>query len=276
MAPDRSVLEVRGLSRSYGRFVRVPAVRDVSFAVAKGESFGLIGPDGAGKTSIIQMLAGVLRPHSGVASVGGVAVTSGGEQIKQQIGYMPQGLGSNLYDSLTVEENIEFFRDLRKLPADVYRRNRADLLAVTRLEPFLDRRAANLSGGMRQKLTLICALIHLPDVLLLDEPTTGVDPISRQEFWQIVQRVVNERQTTVLLATSYMDEAERCHRIALLHAGAIVGEGTPESVRSLTIEEPEAQGPDWLPHVRGPSRRRQRRPGSWPASFRLGRIPAWR
>jgi ABC-2 type transport system ATP-binding protein len=206
-------------------------VGGVSFSVGKGEIFGLIGPDGAGKTSIIQMLAGVLTPHGGSASVEGLDVVADSERVKQRVGYMPQGLGSNLYDSLTVRENIEFFRDLRGLPADVYRRNRAELLAVTRLEPFLERRAANLSGGMRQKLALICTLIHLPDVLLLDEPTTGVDPISRQEFWQIVQRVVDERLTTVLLATSYMDEAERCHHIALLHAGAIVGAGTPQSIK---------------------------------------------
>ena len=226
-----TVLEVRDLRRSYGRFKRVLAVGGVSFSVARGEIFGLIGPDGAGKTSIIQMLAGVLTPHAGSASVEGLDVVTDSERIKRRIGYMPQGLGSNLYDSLTVQENIEFFRDLRRLPADVYRRNRAELLAVTKLEPFLDRRATNLSGGMRQKLALICTLIHLPDVLLLDEPTTGVDPISRQEFWQIVQRVVEERLTTVLLATSYMDEAERCTRIGLLHAGTIVGEGTPESVK---------------------------------------------
>jgi ABC-2 type transport system ATP-binding protein len=225
------VLEVRDLWRSYGRFKRVHAVRGVSFEVRRGQIFGLIGPDGAGKTSIIQTLAGVLRPHRGSASVEGLDVVTDGDRVKQLVGYMPQGLGSNLYESLTVDENIEFFRDLRKLPADVYRTNRAELLAATRLEPFLDRRAANLSGGMRQKLALICTLIHLPDVLLLDEPTTGVDPISRQEFWQIIRRVVEERGTTVLLSTSYMDEAERCHRIALLHAGAIVAGGTPEAVK---------------------------------------------
>ena len=230
-----TILDVRDLRRSYGRFRRVTAVAGVSFSVAKGEIFGLIGPDGAGKTSIIQMLAGVLTPDAGSASVERVDVVADSERIKRRVGYMPQGLGSNLYDSLTVQENIEFFRDLRQLPADVYRTNRSELLAVTKLEPFLDRRAANLSGGMRQKLALICTLIHLPDVLLLDEPTTGVDPISRQEFWQIVQRVVDERLTTVLLATSYMDEAERCHRIALLHGGVIVGEGTPQDVRQRAM-----------------------------------------
>jgi len=231
MDPDAPVLEVREVRRSYGLLTRIEAVRGVSFAVRRGEIFGLIGPDGAGKTSIIQMLAGVLKPHGGSTLVEGVDVQAHGERIKQRVGYMPQGLGSNLYDSLTVQENIEFFRDLRQLTAAVYRANRADLLAVTRLEQFLDRRAASLSGGMRQKLALICTLIHLPDLLLLDEPTTGVDPISRQEFWQIIRRVVDERRTTVLVSTSYMDEAERCHRIALLRDGMIVAEGTPEEVR---------------------------------------------
>jgi ABC-2 type transport system ATP-binding protein len=226
-----AVLEVRNLRRSYGRFTRVDAVRGVSFSAERGQIFGLIGPDGAGKTSIIQMLAAVLRPHGGSAFVAGLDVAAAGERIKQRIGYMPQGLGSNLYDALTVRENIEFFRDLRTLRADVYRKNLAELLAVTRLEPFLDRRAATLSGGMRQKLALICTLIHLPDILLLDEPTTGVDPISRQEFWHIIGRLVDEHRATVLVSTSYMDEAERCHRIALLHAGSIIADGTPVEVR---------------------------------------------
>ena len=233
MSPETTpVLEVRGLSRFYGRRRhRIEAVRRVSLSVGRGEIFGLIGPDGAGKTSIIQILAGVLSADGGSASVAGIDVAADPEAVKRRIGYMPQGLGINLYDSLTVDENIEFFRELRQLPNDIYRKNRAALLGMTRLTPFLDRRAANLSGGMRQKLALICTLIHLPDVLLLDEPTTGVDPISRQDFWQIIRRVVEERQATVLLSTSYMDEAERCQRIALLHAGAVVAEGTPQAVR---------------------------------------------
>jgi ABC-2 type transport system ATP-binding protein len=231
MAPDPPVLAVRDLRRAYGRWRKVEAVAGVSFDVAAGEIFGLIGPDGAGKTSIIQVLAGVLRLHGGAASVAGLDVRANGEAVRRIVGYMPQGLGSNLYESLTVHENIEFFRDLRQLPSDVYERNRAELLTATRLEPFLDRRVAQLSGGMRQKLALICTLIHLPTVLLLDEPTTGVDPISRREFWQIIDRVVTDAGTTVLLSTSYMDEAERCHRIALVHGGRIVATGTPDAVR---------------------------------------------
>ena len=231
MAPDRAALSVRDLHRTYGRWKKVEAVAGVSFDVAPGEVFGLIGPDGAGKTSIMQVLAGVLKLHGGSAAVMGLDVRANGEAVRRIVGYMPQGLGSNLYESLTVHENIEFFRDLRQLPADVYERNRTELLAATRLESFLDRRVAQLSGGMRQKLALICTLIHLPDVLLLDEPTTGVDPISRREFWQIIQRLVAASGATVLLSTSYMDEAERCDRIALVHGGRIVATGAPDAVR---------------------------------------------
>lgn len=229
---SKPVIEVKGLSRFYGRRKKkVEAVRNVSFEVMRGEIFGLIGPDGAGKTTIIQILAGVLDAHQGSVSVDGIDVTANPEAVKIQVGYMPQGLGVNLYESLSVAENIEFFRDLRQLPLDTYQRNRADLLRMTRLEPFVDRRARDLSGGMRQKLALICTLIHLPDIILLDEPTTGVDPISRQEFWQIIHGLVEQRHVTVLLSTSYMDEAERCHRIGLVHAGAIFEQGTPQSIK---------------------------------------------
>jgi ABC-type multidrug transport system ATPase subunit len=227
------VIEAAGLWRSHGRRrKRVDAVRGVSFQAGRGEIFGLIGPDGAGKTSVIQMLAGVLEIHKGCAKVDGIDVAADPETVKEHVGYMPQGLGVNLYESLTAAENIEFFRDLRKLPEDLYQRNRTELLTVTRLAPFVHRRARELSGGMRQKLALICALIHLPDVLLLDEPTTGVDPISRQDFWQIIWHIVQERKVTVLLSTSYMDEAERCHRIGLMHAGELIRQGDPEDLKA--------------------------------------------
>ncbi len=230
-SPLQPVIDVRNLWRSYGRWrKKVDAVRNVSFAVQRGEIFGLIGPDGAGKTSIIQTLAGVLELQRGSASVAGIDVRTQPDEVQAMVGYMPQGLGANLYESLTVAENIDFFRDLRKLPEDAFQRNRSELLKMTRLGPYLSRRAKNLSGGMRQKLALICTLIHLPDVLLLDEPTTGVDPISRQDFWEIIRRVVEERRVTVLLSTSYMDEAERCHRMALVHSGEIAAQGSPESI----------------------------------------------
>lgn len=233
MIPDHeAVISVKGLYRYYGRKKKVEAVRDVSFSVNSGEVFGLIGPDGSGKTSIIQILAGVLSSNGGKASISGIDVESNPEGVKEIVGYMPQGIGLNLYDNLTVAENIDFFRNLRQVPQDIFECNRRELVEMTRLESFLDRKAGHLSGGMRQKLALICTLIHLPDILLLDEPTTGVDPISRQDFWKIIHRVVKERKVTVLLTTSYMDEAERCHAIALLHEGRIIERGKPDSLRS--------------------------------------------
>ncbi len=230
------VIDAVDLWRSHGRRNRrIDAVRGVSFQARRGEIVGLIGPDGAGKTSVIQMLAGVLEIHKGAATVDGIDVASDPEAVKEHVGYMPQGLGVNLYESLTAAENIDFFRDLRKLPEDLYQRNRAELLRMTCLEPFMTRRARELSGGMRQKLALICALIHLPDVLLLDEPTTGVDPISRQEFWQIIRRLVHERKVTILLSTSYMDEAERCHRVGLMHEGKLIEQGRPEDLTGRVV-----------------------------------------
>jgi ABC-type multidrug transport system ATPase subunit len=242
------IIDAKGLRRLYGRRKKtIEAVRNVSFEVRRGEIFGLIGPDGAGKTSIIQILAGVLRANGGSASVSGIDVIANPEAVKVQVGYMPQGLGVNLYESLTVAENIEFFRDLRKLPEQAYQKNRDELLHMTRLTRFVDRRAGNLSGGMRQKLALICTLIHLPEVILLDEPTTGVDPISRLEFWQIIRQLIDERQVTVLLSTSYMDEAERCHRIALMHSGSFIEQGDPDELKAKArgqyaklIAEPQA------------------------------------
>jgi ABC-type multidrug transport system ATPase subunit len=223
------VIAARGLTRTYGRG-RIRAVTDLSFTVGRGEVFGLIGPDGAGKTSVLQILAGVLRADAGAATVAGIDVRRDPEGVKNRIGYMPQGLGLNLYDSLTVAENIEFFRDLRRVPRAQYHDNRDRLLRMTRLASFLDRSAGALSGGMRQKLALICTLIHLPDVLLLDEPTTGVDPISRRDFWTIIHTLVVSRGVTVLLTTSYMDEAERCHRVSLMHAGTFIASGTPDEL----------------------------------------------
>jgi len=226
---EATPIRVEGLVKRYRRG-KVEAVRGVGFEARKGQVLGLVGPDGAGKTSILQILAGVLSCDGGRAWVGGIDALADPEAVKAIIGFMPQGIGLNLYDTLTVQENIEFFRDLRRVPAAQYRENRDRLLAMTRLAPFLDRPAGKLSGGMRQKLALICTLIHLPDILLLDEPTTGVDPLSRRDFWTIIHDLVTRRGTTVLLTTAYMDEAERCRRVALMHEGGIVAEGSPEGL----------------------------------------------
>jgi ABC-2 type transport system ATP-binding protein len=227
---DSSVIKVDNLSKNYGK---IKAVDKVSFSVDKGEVFGVIGPDGAGKTSVIQILAGVLKPDSGKAYINNIDVTKNPKSTKSIIGYMPQGLGLNLYDSLSIEENIEFFKGLRLIPDEVFEKNKKTLLDITRLSPFLQRQARALSGGMRQKLALVCTLLHLPDIILLDEPTTGVDPLSRQDFWNIIHSLVRERKVTVLLTTSYMDEAERCHRVALMHEGSILLQGRPEELGNL-------------------------------------------
>ncbi len=224
------VIKVENLCKSYSK---IKAVDSISFCVNKGEVFGLIGPDGAGKTSIIQILAGVLKAESGKASVNEIDVIKEPEKVKTFIGYMPQGLGLNLYDSLSIEENIEFFRGLRRIPSEIFEKNKKTLLEITRLTPFLQRQAKALSGGMRQKLALVCTLLHLPDIILLDEPTTGVDPLSRQDFWNIIHGLVRQRGVTVLLTTSYMDEAERCHKVALMHEGKILLQGRPEEIGNL-------------------------------------------
>ena len=221
-----AVIRLDGLHKTYSRG-RVLAVDGVSLSVPRGHVYGLIGPDGCGKTSILQVLAGVLSADAGHAQVAGIDVLRRPEAVKPLIGYMPQGLGLNLYDTLSVAENIEFFRALRQVPPARFRANADRLLAMTRLAPFLDRPAGKLSGGMRQKLALICTLIHLPDILLLDEPTTGVDPISRRDFWSIIHDLVATRDVTVLLTTSYMDEAERCTRVGLMDHGRLIAQGTP-------------------------------------------------
>ena len=223
------IIAVHDLAKMYGTS---PAIQGISFTIRAGEVFGLLGPDGAGKSSLMQILAGVLRPNGGAATVAGQDVVADPEAVKTRIGFMPQGLGLNLYDNLSVQENIEFFGDLREVPAAVFQENKAELLRITRLEPFLDRPAAQLSGGMRQKLALCCTLIHLPQIIFLDEPTTGVDPISRRDFWLIINRLVVERGTTVLMTTSYIDEAERCHRVALLHHGKIIAQGPPANLQA--------------------------------------------
>ncbi|HET7265873.1 MAG TPA: ATP-binding cassette domain-containing protein [bacterium] len=229
MTDARPVVEIRGL---YKRYRRAPAVDDVSLTIAPGEIFGLLGPDGAGKSTTLQIAAGVLLADRGQVFVDGIDVRRNPEGVKRRIGYMPQGLGLNLYDDLTVDEHLRFFADLRGVPEEQFREHRATLLEIMRLAPAAGRLARHLSGGMRQKLGLASALIHLPDVLLLDEPTTGVDPLSRRDFWQIIDRLSRSRGITVLLTTPYLDEAERCHRIALMHRGRILAAGTPDELKA--------------------------------------------
>jgi ABC-2 type transport system ATP-binding protein len=218
---------VRAAVRNFGP---VTAVRGVSFEVARGEIFGLVGPDGAGKSTIMRMLAGVLPPHGGEIHLEGIDVAADPERARLYLSYMPQRFG--LYDDLTVSENIYFYAALFEVPARVRRERGRELLQAAGLERFQARLAGQLSGGMKQKLGLVCALIHTPKVLLLDEPTTGVDPVSRREFWGILYGL-REHGVTILLSTAYMDEAERCSRLALLHEGEIRYCDTPARLKQV-------------------------------------------
>ena len=216
---------MRQLTRHFGAVV---AVDGIAFEVQPGELFGLVGPDGAGKTTTLRMLAGVLPPTSGDALVRNVSVAREAEAVKEHIAYMSQRFG--LYADLSVRENIDFYADLYRVPAKIRAERLERLYHFSNLGPFANRLAGQLSGGMQQKLGLCCALIHQPEILLLDEPTFGVDPISRRELWLILQEMIAQG-VTVLMATSYMDEAERCHRVALLDKGRIVALDLPHSLR---------------------------------------------
>lgn len=239
--PDAApVIALRGLTK---RFPGVLAVDHLSFAVEAGEIFGLVGPDGAGKTTTLRMLAGVLAPDEGAATVAGYDIVREPETAKHAISYMPQRFG--LYEDLTVEENIRFYADLFAVSRTERESRAGRLLAAAGMSEFRGRLAGKLSGGMKQKLGLTCALIHTPRVLLLDEPTTGVDPVSRRDFWRILYSLLAEG-VAILTSTAYLDEAERCHRVALLHQGRLLFCDTPArlkqqlpgAVLSVTSAEP--------------------------------------
>ncbi|HVJ42943.1 MAG TPA: ABC transporter ATP-binding protein [Dongiaceae bacterium] len=218
-------VSAQGLVRHFGA---VPAVQGVSFDVSRGEIFGLVGPDGAGKTTIMRMLAGILRPQAGEIHLEGIDVIADPERAKSRLSYMPQRFG--LYEDMTVAENVYFYAELFAVPRAVRRARSSELMAAAGLGPFQRRLAGQLSGGMKQKLGLVCALIHTPQVLLLDEPTTGVDPVSRRDFWAILYSL-RESGVTILLSTAYMDEAERCSRLALVSAGEIRHCDTPARLK---------------------------------------------
>ncbi len=215
------------LTRSFGA---VRAVEDLNFTVAPGEIFGLVGPDGAGKTTTMRLLTGVMEPTGGDAWVMGKHVVEESEAVKDDIGYMSQRFG--LYPDLTVEENIHFYADLYGVTSRGREHKIHELLSFSNLTPFKKRQAGRLSGGMKQKLGLACALIHTPKVLFLDEPTNGVDPVSRRDFWRILYSLLKEG-VTIFVSTAYLDEAERCHRVALLHQGRLLACDTPDRVKSL-------------------------------------------
>ena len=220
-------VRTQALTRRFGDLV---ALDQLTVSVEAGEIFGLVGPDGAGKTTTMRLLTGILKPSAGEAWVDGLAVTMESDAIKDRIGYMAQRFG--LYPDLTVQENIDFYAELYEVPQTGRLERVERLLAFSNLTPFKRRQAGNLSGGMKQKLGLACALIHTPRVLFLDEPTNGVDPVSRRDFWRILYQLQTEG-VTIFLSTAYLDEAERCNRIGLLHQGRLLACDTVEGVKGL-------------------------------------------
>ena len=217
-------LEALGLRRRLGI---TDAVAGLDLNVRHGELYGLVGPDGAGKTTALRLLVGLLVPDAGEARVDGVSVHAGRSGLRESLGYMPQQY--SLYGDLSVSENMRFFADLFGLKAEVFRQRESELMDLTRLARFRDRRADALSGGMYKKLALACALLHRPRVLVLDEPTNGVDPVSRRELWDLLYQLVDEG-LAVLLATPYMDEAARCHRVGLMYAGKLLAQDSPAAL----------------------------------------------
>lgn len=211
------------------RFGSLTAVKDMNLEVKIGEIFGLVGPDASGKTTTLRMLCGILPPDGGEARVAGYDILKEAESLKEKVGYLPQRFG--LYGDLTVIENIHFYGDLYQVPRRERKERIERLLQFANLKPFIKRRAQDLSGGMKQKLGLICALIHTPQILLLDEPTTGVDPLSRRDFWIILYELLKEG-VTILFSTSYLDEAERCNRIGLIFQGELMIVDTPSAVKA--------------------------------------------
>src|SRR5574340_625315 len=220
-------IETESLTKRFGSF---SAVDGLNLTVEEGEIFGLVGPDGAGKTTTMRLLTSIMEPSSGDAWVAGFHVVRQAEAIKESIGYMSKRFG--LYPDLTVMENLDFYADIYTVPRRE-RKERIDrLLGFSNLTPFRRRLAGNLSGGMKQKLGLACALVHTPRVLFLDEPTNGVDSVSRRDFWRILYQLQQER-VTIFVSTAYLDEAERCTRLALIHQGRLLALGTPHEVKQL-------------------------------------------
>lgn len=227
---ETQAVRVSGLMRRFGA---VEAVRGVDFEVGRGEVFGLVGPDGAGKTTTLRMLCGLLDPDAGEREICGLSVEANPDEVRDRIGYMAQRFG--LYADLSVEENMDFYADLFGVPEAELSPLKERLLEMTRMAPFRARPAGKLSGGMKQKLSLMCTLLHKPELLILDEPTNGVDPLSRRDFWVILEGLVREGMS-VLVATAYLDEAERCHRVAMMYEGRLILVDKPAALREKLPE----------------------------------------
>lgn len=223
---DRPMIDIESLSLRFGL---IEAVSEVSFRVRKGEIFGLVGSDGAGKSSLLRVAATLIKPSSGKILIDGLDVVLQKRAVKSKIGYMPQRFG--LYQDLTVEENLEFFMDIFGLTGNERDERKERYLGFSNLLPFLKRLVGNLSGGMKQKLGLACVLVHEPEVLILDEPTNGVDPVSRQEFWNLLSQM-RKVGKTILISTAYLDEGEKCEHLALVHRSKILAIATPEEIQA--------------------------------------------
>jgi ABC-2 type transport system ATP-binding protein len=237
-------IQATGLRKAFGH---TPAVEEVSLSIPKGEIFGLVGPDGAGKTTVFRLLLGLLQPDAGEARLGGFDPTRQPQEARSLVGYVAQQF--TLYGDLSVSENLEFVSDVRGLSRREYRERSRFLLDLTALAPFTRRAARDLSGGMKRKLALACALLHRPEILLLDEPTTGVDPVSRREFWRMLYGLPAEG-VTLLVSTPYLDEAARCGRLGFMAGGRLLAVDTPEGLRGRM--------PDVLIEIDTPERTRAR------------------
>ena len=220
------VITAHNLTRRFGDLV---AVDHLDLTVDAGEIFGLVGPDGAGKTTTLRLLCGLVDPTEGSARIAGYDVARDTQAVKDRIGYMAQKFG--LYQDLTVGENMDFYADLFGIFGEERAELEHQLLRMTRMAPFRDRRAGQLSGGMKQKLSLMCTLLHRPEILFLDEPTNGVDPVSRRDFWTILYQLLKDG-ITIFMTTAYLDEAERCNRVGLMHMGKLIRCDTPEALKA--------------------------------------------
>jgi ABC-2 type transport system ATP-binding protein len=224
-----AIIRLENVTRRFGALT---AVDHLNLEIGRGEIFGLVGPDGAGKTTTLRMLCGLMDPTEGEIWVGGENVVRNPRTVKDRIGYMAQRFG--LYTDLTVDENMEFYSDLFGIPRSERERLLPELLQMTRMAPFRKRQAGKLSGGMKQKLGLMCTLLHRPEILFLDEPTNGVDPVSRRDFWAILYQLVKDG-ITILVTTAYLDEAERCNRVGLMYKGRLIRCESPDLMRSSEV-----------------------------------------